>query len=202
MKTHRFRFPITCPLAAALCLALVGCSGQAPSAGASPSTTAVAAPSPAAEQPAGVSAIDLRKRVQLALRKQRVFAPAGENAIELYVALRGRSAKPDADAQGALMELQPYAVIGAEQALARGNFAEAERLRGLIAAIDPDAPSLGRIAAAIKAKVGAQTQEAPEQSAATKREARTASAPTSQMPAPVASQATSRAVASMQAPEM
>lgn len=166
MTTHRARPAFSGSLAAALCLALAGCTGPTPPAG-EPATAAGSAPGPAsAEQLADVSPDELRKRAQLAVREQRVFAPAGDNAIELYVALRGRGAPSDADAQGALMELQPYAVIGAEQAIARGDFAEAERLRGLVAAIDPGAPSLGRIAQAIAAETAARAQKALEVAAA------------------------------------
>jgi protein TonB len=52
---------------------------------------------------------------------------------------------PVAAVESALAELQPYAVIAAEQALVRRDFAEAERLRGLIAATDPQAPALPRL---------------------------------------------------------
>lgn len=165
MTTYRRCTSVTLSLGLALSLALAGCTGQAPPA--SQSAPAATAPSRALpEQPAGVSAVELRKRAQRALRDQRIYAPAGDNAIELYVALRGGSTTPDPDAQGALMELQPYAVIGAEQALARGDLLEAERLRQLVAATDPVAPSLGRIADAIAAQVGTRAQQARDLTAA------------------------------------
>ena len=83
--------------------------------------------------------------------------------MEYYIALRKKSAKPDASAESALMDLQPYAVIAAEQALTRQDFIEAERLRSLIAAADPQAPSLARIADAIaKGQSLAAQQQAAE----------------------------------------
>ena len=63
--------------------------------------------------------------------------------MEYYIALRKKSDKPDASAESALMDLQPYAVIAAEQAIGREDFLEAERLRALIAAADPQAPVAG-----------------------------------------------------------
>lgn len=90
-------------------------------------------------------------QVQKALRAQRIYAPAGNNAIEFYIALRMKQSEPDPTVESGLAELQPYAVIGAEQALLRQDFIEADRLRSLIAAADPQAPSLDRIAASIAA---------------------------------------------------
>ena len=55
-------------------------------------------------------------RGRQALREQRIYTPAGDNAMEYYIALRKKSDKPDASAESALMDLQPYAVIAAEQA--------------------------------------------------------------------------------------
>lgn len=109
---------------------------------------------------AALSAEELKTRGRQALREQRIYSPAGNNAIEYYVALRKKSAKPDASAESALMDLSPYAVIAAEQAIARSDFNEAERLRQLVAAADPQAPSLTRIADAI-AKGRAATVAAP-----------------------------------------
>jgi protein TonB len=120
----------------------------------------------AAQQAAALAALsgdELRDRGRAALREQRIYAPAGDNAMEYYIALRKKSAKPDASAESALMDLQPYAVIAAEQAINRKDFIEAERLRALIAAADAQAPSLARIADAIakgKAAVAAEAAAA------------------------------------------
>ena len=82
--------------------------------------------------------------------------------MEYYIALRKKTEKPDPSAESALMDLQPYAVIAAEQAIGRKDYIEAERLRALIAAADPQAPSLARIADAIaKGKVAARRKPPP-----------------------------------------
>ncbi len=112
---------------------------------------------------AALSADELKTRGRQALREQRIYSPAGNNAMEYYLALRKKSDKPDASAESALMDLQPYAVIAAEQAITRQDFVEAERLRSLIAAADPQAPSLTRIADAIaKGKSLAAQQQAAD----------------------------------------
>ena len=54
------------------------------------------------------------------MREQRIYTPAGDNAMEYYIALRKKTEKPDPSAESALMDLQPYAVIAAEQAIGRG----------------------------------------------------------------------------------
>jgi protein TonB len=80
--------------------------------------------------------------------------------MEYYIALRKKTEKPDPSAESALMDLQPYAVIAAEQAIGRKDYLEAERLRALIAAADPQAPSLARIADAIAKGKASAAQEA------------------------------------------
>lgn len=190
-------------VALTLALGLAACSNKgadtatAPSPANTPST-------PSAEQiasqvqeknAAALAALEpaeLKKRGSQALREQRLYAPAGNNAMEYYLALRKKSAKPDASAESALMDLAPYAVIAAEQALSREDFIEAERLRTLIADADPQAPSLSRITDAIaKGKVQAaqrQTQEAAraDQLAKTAEQARLKAAQQASAPPPAA----------------
>jgi protein TonB len=155
-------------------LGLAACGDKPAAPPAAQAAAADAAVSQAAQaQAAALAALtadELKNRGRQALREQRIYAPAGNNAIEYYVALRKKSAKPDASAESALMDLAPYAVIAAEQAITRGDFNEAERLRQLIAAADPQAPSLARIAAAItkgRAALAAAppppTEKTPEQ---------------------------------------
>jgi protein TonB len=159
-------------VALALGLSLAACgkkeeAAQAPAAAAATTQQAAAeaaAASAAAQQAAALAALsadELKTRGRQALREQRIYTPAGDNAMEYYIALRKKSAKPDPSAESALMDLQPYAVIAAEQAISRKDWIEAERLRALIAAADPQAPSLARIADAIaKGKSAAAQEEA------------------------------------------
>lgn len=163
--------PLRWALATALGLGLAACSkpatppippvaAQAAAAAADAQAVAQAAAVQQAAALAALSGDELKARGRQALREQRIYSPAGNNAIEYYIALRKKSDKPDASAESALMDLQPYAVIAAEQALAKEDFTEAERLRGLIATADPQAPSLGRIGDAITKGRAAQLSRA------------------------------------------
>ena len=145
-------------IALALGLALSACGGKeeaapaTPAAPAGPTAAEQAAVQAAQQQAAALAALsgdELKKRGGQALREQRLYAPAGDNAMEYYLTLRKKSDKPDASAESALIDLAPYAVIAAEQALGREDFIEAERLRSLIEQADPQAPALPRIADAI-----------------------------------------------------
>jgi protein TonB len=98
---------------------------------------------------ANLTDAELREKGNTALREQRLYAPAGDNAMEYYLALRQKSAKPDVSAESALIDLMPYALIASEQAINESDFAEAERLLELMGRTDPEAPSLNRIRDAI-----------------------------------------------------
>jgi protein TonB len=98
---------------------------------------------------AGLTDAELREKGNTALREQRLYGPAGDNAMEYYLALRQKSAKPDVSAESALIDLMPYALIASEQAINDSDFAEAERLLELMGRTDPEAPSLNRIRDAI-----------------------------------------------------
>lgn len=134
---------------ALLAVALAACSGK------DDSTPAAAAGTPAgpAATPAepAVSAKvqsmgtdQLRDSASTALRENRMYAPAGDNAMEYYLALRDKL-PDDAAVKSALTDLQPYTLIAAEQSLAREDFPEAQRLVALIEKVDPSAPALPRL---------------------------------------------------------
>ena len=111
-------------------------------------------------------------RAERALAAGRILAPAGDNAIEHYL---DACAQPSerVRARAALAELQPYVLIAAEQAIARGDGREAARLQALIARIDSGAPALPRLRASLDALVRAQ-------------EARDADGAATAMPSPAA----------------
>ena len=145
-------------IALVLGASLVACNkdqAPAPATAAAPAVATVpdaAAQAAAAQQAAALAAMpaeELKKRGADALREQRLYSPAGNNAMEYYIALRKKSDKPNASAESALIDLEPYAVIAAEQAITREDFVEADRLHSLIASADAQAPALGRIAEAI-----------------------------------------------------
>lgn len=173
-SVHSSSLSLRWSIALALGLGLAACSDKPePAAPAAPAPTAAAeaaAASQAAQQAAALAALsadELKTRGRQALREQRIYTPAGDNAMEYYIALRKKSDKPDASAESALMDLQPYAVIAAEQALGREDFIEAERLRALIAAADPQAPSLARIADAIAKGKATAAQRATQEASRT-----------------------------------
>lgn len=128
--------------AATLTLLVVACAPESPV----PASLAPAGrgPAPTTVAPAATDEASLRAAVASALVEQRFHSPAGNNALEGYLALRALR-QDDADVATAMMEMLPYAVIAAEQAIARADFAEARRLADLIARADPQAPALSRL---------------------------------------------------------
>ena len=98
------------------------------------------------------------ERATRALSAGRMLSPVGDNAVEHYLAARAQ-APEQARAQAALAELQPYVLIAAEQAIARGDAPEALRLQGLIERIDARAPALPRLRTAVAALVREQAAQ-------------------------------------------
>ncbi len=134
---------------ALLAVALAACSGKddsAPAAAAgTPASPAAIAPEPAVSAKVQSMGTDqLRDSASTALRENRMYAPAGDNAMEYYLALRDKL-PDDAAVKSALTDLQPYTLIAAEQSLAREDFPEAQRLVALIEKVDPSAPALPRL---------------------------------------------------------
>lgn len=91
----------------------------------------------------------LRARATQALAARRHFAPAGDNAVELLLALRERGRQAPGDAM-ALTELQPELVIAVEQAIDRRDAGEAQRLLDLLARVDANAPAIPRLRVAVQ----------------------------------------------------
>ena len=135
---------------AALGVALAACNKEpAPDAAGTAATTtaaaAVAAPPPAvSEAVQAMSADQLRESASTALREQRLYAPAGNNAMEYYLALRDK-APTDPAVASALTDLMPYALIATEQSIQREDFTEAQRLYALMEKTDYQAPALPRL---------------------------------------------------------
>ncbi|WP_315385373.1 energy transducer TonB [uncultured Stenotrophomonas sp.] len=136
-----------------LVVALAACSGKdetatpaAPTA-AAPAAAPAATPAPAPAVSAKVQSMgteELRELASKALRENRMYAPAGDNAMEYYLALREKT-PDDASIKSALTDLQPYVLIAAEQSLAREDFTEGQRLVALIEKVDPNAAALPRL---------------------------------------------------------
>ena len=181
--------------AGVLLLMLAGCErSRAPATTEASAGTGASLPEPVQER---MDAPPLRERAEAALRAQRLHTPAGDNAVEHYLALRER--EPDAGVATALAELQPYVLISTEQALAQQQLDEARRLIGLLARMDAQAPALPRLRESLRVAQeradrdeGARIAEAPKpvpaKPAPSSALARTVP-PSAPLPAPVVAKA-------------
>ena len=119
---------------------------------------------------AALTPAELKDKAAQAWDQQQLYAPAGDNAFEYYLALREKLQAPDAIAESALIDLMPYTLIAAEQATNREDFAEAERLMGLLSRADPQAPGLERIAQEISQGKEAASNRAQQEADRAERE--------------------------------
>lgn len=134
-----------------LLVGLAACSKQedkaattAPATGATPAALAPTPATAVSPQVQSMAADQLRASATKALQDNRMYAPAGDNAVEYYLALREKQPQ-DATVNSALTDLLPYTLIAAEQSIGREEFHEAQRLIALIAQVDPQAPALPRL---------------------------------------------------------
>lgn len=161
-----------------LLVALSGCSGkdeQTPAAPATPAATATPAAPAAPAVSAKVQSMgteELREKASQALRENRMYAPAGDNAIEYYLALRDKT-PDDASVKSALTDLLPYTLIAAEQNLARENFEETQRLVALIEKVDSTAPALPRLKQGISGSMETALKRTQEETDKVKKDAET-----------------------------
>ncbi|HEY5781342.1 MAG TPA: energy transducer TonB [Lysobacter sp.] len=163
--------------ALALGCALVACSKQeaAPEAA---TTTAPTAAAPVVTADTAVSAkvsaltVDqLREAGSKAYSENRLYAPAGDNAVEYYLALRDK-APGDAAVASALTDLLPMTVIATEQSVNREDFAEAQRLAALLEKADAQHPALVRLKSSITAQQAAVTKRAEQQALSAEEQAK------------------------------
>jgi protein TonB len=149
-------------------LAMAGCSKDPASAdadaeGAQPGATTPAAPAEAVSaEVAALSSEQLREAASKAYRESRLYAPAGENAMEYYLALRDKQAG-DAGVSSAIIDLLPMTVIATEQSRDREDFAEARRLLALIEKADSSHPAVRRLRESIATAEAAVGQRAEQQ---------------------------------------
>lgn len=155
---------------------LVACSGKdetaAPAAApASPAAAAPAAPV-VADKVQAMDTQQLRDLASAALRDNRMYAPAGDNAMEYYLALRDKLPN-DASIKSALTDLQPYTLIAAEQALSREDFSETQRLIALVEKVDPTAPALPRLKQGVTGSMQVAERRTVEEADKAKKDAET-----------------------------
>ena len=164
-KTRKGWAPVALTLAVAC--ALTACKkDEQTAAGTQAAQPAAPAPTPETVVAASVSAMgvdQLRDAANTAYNDNRLYAPAGNNAMEYYLALRDKQ-PGDAGASSALSDLLPMTVIATEQSIAREDFEEASRLLALIGKADPNHPAMGRLKATVgsgeaKLKQQAETQK-------------------------------------------
>ena len=151
-------------LAALLVTLLAACSGDAPQqAPAAPQTAGDAPAEQPLSQPAANTAADAAARGEQALREQRLFLPAADNAFEYFLA--AVEANPaDERSRLALQDLVPYAVLHVEQRLGAEDVEDAARVLALLQRAAGEAPALPRLQAQLDAM---QTRQASARAAAT-----------------------------------
>ncbi len=140
-------------LAVAVACALGACKKEPAAAdtAANAATQQAPAPTPESVVSAAVTAMtadQLRSEASKAYGENRLYAPAGNNAMEYYLALRDK-APADAGASSALTDLMPMTVIATEQGIAREDFGEAKRLAAMIEKADAKHPALARLKSSI-----------------------------------------------------
>ncbi|KRB11340.1 hypothetical protein ASD86_02640 [Lysobacter sp. Root690] len=145
----------------ALCLGLAACGAAAPPdppRAAAEHADAAALPEPLVE----LDGEGLRARAAQALREQRIHTPAGDSAVDYYLALRDKE-PGQIDVISALGELQPYVVIAGEQALLDDDLGESQRLLHLLERMDPQAPALPRLREGLRGATAARERKAREE---------------------------------------
>ena len=155
-------------LAVAIACALGACKKDQPATETGPAATAATqapTPTPQSVVSASVAAMNpdqLRSEAAKAFAENRLYAPAGSNAMEYYLALRDKQ-PADAGASSALSDLLPMTVIATEQGIAREDFAEAKRLAALIEKADAQHPALTRLKSSIASTETAMATRAETQ---------------------------------------
>ncbi|MEO6170574.1 MAG: energy transducer TonB [Lysobacter sp.] len=155
-------------LAVGLALGACGKDDSATDAAAPAATTAAvpqATPETAvADAVQAMSQDELREAARKAYGDNRLYAPAGNNAVEFYLALRDKTSG-DAGVSSALTDLLPMTVIATEQSISREDFAESTRLTALLERAEPQHPALGRLKASIESRQQAVAERAVQQEA-------------------------------------
>lgn len=150
MTTNRFGM-VACPIAfliAMLCIYSNAAAEQAATPPEAKRTTSAAETTVVATATVHIDTdSDLLTKAKTAENEKRLYAPAGDNAIEYYLQLRARNPN-DESVKSALTDLFPYAMIATEQNLKKGDELgrqEAARIFALLERVDANAPSLPRL---------------------------------------------------------
>src|SRR5690606_18814268 len=122
------------------------------------------------DEVAALSVDQLREAASKAYREGRLYAPAGDNAVEDYLALRDKQ-PGDPGVSSALIDLLPMVVIATEQSRDRDDFAEARRLLALIEKTDTSHPALERLRSSIASAEAAVARRLEQQKLTAEQEA-------------------------------
>jgi protein TonB len=161
-RRHAVLSQLSLVLALGLVLAACGKEEAAPqSTAAAPTAPVVTAANAVSAKVSSMTPDQLREAASKAYGENRLYAPAEDNAVEYYLALRDKQ-PGEASVSSALTDLLPMTVIAIEQSVNRDDFAEAQRLAALLEKADPQHPALARLKTSISAQqqaVIARTQE-------------------------------------------
>lgn len=160
-------------LALGAAVAACGKDEPAPTAATAPAaaTPAVTAETAVSAKVAGMSVDQLREAARTAYAENRLYAPAENNAVEYYLALRDKQ-PGDAAVASALTDLLPMTVIAIEQSVNREDFTEAQRLAALLEKADAQHPALARLKTSITAQQQAVAARAAQQTLTAEEEAK------------------------------
>jgi len=158
---------VSTTLVLVLSLGLAACGKDESAPVSAAADAGIAAPAVAPEaavsaRVAAMSADELREAARLAYAENRLYAPAENNAVEYYLALRDK-APGDAAVSSALIDLLPMTVIATEQSVNRDDFAEAQRLVALLEKADPQHPALARLKTNIETRQLAAVERAKQE---------------------------------------
>lgn len=124
-----------------------------------------AAAAAAAAAVEGLSIDQLYREARSAMAEQRLVAPAGNNALEFYLAILDKD-ETNSGAADALRELFPFASGTVEQEINQGNLDEADRIIASLAKADPSNYTLTILRSKLDAKKKQIDQQAAEVAAA------------------------------------
>ena len=124
----------------------------------------------------GLSIDQLYREARKAMAEQRMVAPAGNNALEFYLAILQKDAT-NTGASDALRELFPFASGTAEQEINQGNLDEATRIIDSLAKADPSNYTLTILRSKMEARRKLAEQQEAQIAAAAAAAAAAASAP-------------------------
>ena len=121
--------------------------------------------SPAADSAVAKTAEQLRNSAMQAYQAGQLFAPAGDNAIELYLSALAHDPN-DFGAKEAIFELIPPATMALEAAINAANSGEVERLSTILAQADPSSTRTTALIARARAQIAANLIAKTEPSSA------------------------------------